>query len=259
MSVELSKVLDHIDKIRELDLEGVPPTSHVIDVVNALRADEPEPSLPREVIWRQLRSRSTTVRRPQPGRGVSELIDLTAAAAAERIRAREIDPAELFEAYRERAAADELNAFPWVADAPPAATRTPSSARWRAGGGQGPVLHRGRAEPVGLADPRGLPPAVHGDRGEEARRGGRPAARQDQPGRVRDGILERELGLRPRAQPVGPRARPGRLVGGSAAAVAAGLAPWRSAPTPAGRSASRRRFAGSSGSSRRTVRARATG
>lgn len=50
MSVELSKVLDHIEKIRELDLGGVPPTSHVIDVVNALRADEPEPSLPREVI-----------------------------------------------------------------------------------------------------------------------------------------------------------------------------------------------------------------
>ena len=50
MSVELSKVLDHIDKIRELDLEGVRPTSHVIDVVNALRADEPEPSLPVEVV-----------------------------------------------------------------------------------------------------------------------------------------------------------------------------------------------------------------
>jgi aspartyl-tRNA(Asn)/glutamyl-tRNA(Gln) amidotransferase subunit C len=50
MAAELSKVLDHIEKIRELDLDGVPPTSHVIDVVNALRADEPEPSLPREVI-----------------------------------------------------------------------------------------------------------------------------------------------------------------------------------------------------------------
>ena len=50
MSVELSKVLDHIEKIGELDLEGVPPTSHVVDVVNAFRADEPTPSLPREVI-----------------------------------------------------------------------------------------------------------------------------------------------------------------------------------------------------------------
>jgi len=50
MAAELSHVLDHIEKIRELDLEGVPPTSHVIDVVNVLRADEPAPSLPREVI-----------------------------------------------------------------------------------------------------------------------------------------------------------------------------------------------------------------
>ncbi len=48
MALELSKVLDHIEKIRELDLDGVEPTSHVIDVVNALRADEPRPSLSRE-------------------------------------------------------------------------------------------------------------------------------------------------------------------------------------------------------------------
>jgi aspartyl-tRNA(Asn)/glutamyl-tRNA(Gln) amidotransferase subunit C len=50
MAAELSKVLDHIEAIRELDLEGVPPTSHVIDVTNVLRADEPTPSLPREAI-----------------------------------------------------------------------------------------------------------------------------------------------------------------------------------------------------------------
>ncbi len=50
MAEELSNVLDHIEKIRELDLEGVAPTSHVIDVVNALRPDDPTPSLPREVI-----------------------------------------------------------------------------------------------------------------------------------------------------------------------------------------------------------------
>jgi aspartyl-tRNA(Asn)/glutamyl-tRNA(Gln) amidotransferase subunit C len=52
MASELSKVLDHIEKIRELDLDGVPPTSHVVDVVNALRADEPRPSLPAEVALR---------------------------------------------------------------------------------------------------------------------------------------------------------------------------------------------------------------
>jgi aspartyl-tRNA(Asn)/glutamyl-tRNA(Gln) amidotransferase subunit C len=53
MAQELSKVLDHIEKIRELDLDDVRPTSHVVDVVNVLRADTPEPSLPREVALAQ--------------------------------------------------------------------------------------------------------------------------------------------------------------------------------------------------------------
>lgn len=46
MAGELSKVLDHIEKIAELgDLADVPPTSHVVDVENVLREDEPRPSL----------------------------------------------------------------------------------------------------------------------------------------------------------------------------------------------------------------------
>ena len=50
-SGELSKVLDYIELIGELgDLADVPPTSHVVEVENALRADEPRPSLPREVV-----------------------------------------------------------------------------------------------------------------------------------------------------------------------------------------------------------------
>jgi aspartyl-tRNA(Asn)/glutamyl-tRNA(Gln) amidotransferase subunit C len=48
ISEELSHVLDHIEKIGELDLAGVPPTTHVVEVSNALRPDEPEPSLPRD-------------------------------------------------------------------------------------------------------------------------------------------------------------------------------------------------------------------
>jgi len=48
MASELSAVLGHIEKISELDLEGVEPTSHVVDVANALRPDEPRPSLTRE-------------------------------------------------------------------------------------------------------------------------------------------------------------------------------------------------------------------
>ncbi len=49
MTHDLSSVLDHIEKIGELDLEGVEPAAQVVDVVNALRPDEPRPSLPREV------------------------------------------------------------------------------------------------------------------------------------------------------------------------------------------------------------------
>ena len=50
MSGELSGILGHIEKIGELDLEGVKPTSHVVEVANALRPDEPRPSWPRETM-----------------------------------------------------------------------------------------------------------------------------------------------------------------------------------------------------------------
>ncbi|HEX4109217.1 MAG TPA: Asp-tRNA(Asn)/Glu-tRNA(Gln) amidotransferase subunit GatC [Solirubrobacteraceae bacterium] len=49
MAGELSRVLEHIERIGELDLDDVPPTSHVVEVANALRADVPRPCLPREV------------------------------------------------------------------------------------------------------------------------------------------------------------------------------------------------------------------
>jgi aspartyl-tRNA(Asn)/glutamyl-tRNA(Gln) amidotransferase subunit C len=50
MSSELSSVLDHIEKISQLDLEGVEPTSHVVGLENVMRADEPRASWPRERI-----------------------------------------------------------------------------------------------------------------------------------------------------------------------------------------------------------------
>jgi len=53
MARELSAVLDHIARIGELDLTDVAPTSHVVEVTGGLRADEPRPSLPREVVLAQ--------------------------------------------------------------------------------------------------------------------------------------------------------------------------------------------------------------
>ena len=53
MSGELSGILDHIEKMNELDLEGVEPTTHVIDLENVLRADDPRPSLPHDTALEQ--------------------------------------------------------------------------------------------------------------------------------------------------------------------------------------------------------------
>jgi aspartyl-tRNA(Asn)/glutamyl-tRNA(Gln) amidotransferase subunit C len=53
MARELSAVLDHVATIGELDLDGVAPTSHVIEVTGALRPDVPRPSFERDVILAQ--------------------------------------------------------------------------------------------------------------------------------------------------------------------------------------------------------------
>jgi aspartyl-tRNA(Asn)/glutamyl-tRNA(Gln) amidotransferase subunit C len=48
MAGELSGILEHVDRISTLDLDGVEPTSHVVELENVLRPDEPRPSWPRE-------------------------------------------------------------------------------------------------------------------------------------------------------------------------------------------------------------------
>lgn len=42
------KILNYIETINALDLEGVEPLTHVIDTSNVFRADEARPSLPLE-------------------------------------------------------------------------------------------------------------------------------------------------------------------------------------------------------------------
>ena len=65
---ELSKVLDYIGTISELDLDDVPPTSHVVAVENVLREDVPRPSLPREVALESAPDRAPGgFRVPSPG------------------------------------------------------------------------------------------------------------------------------------------------------------------------------------------------
>jgi len=50
MAGELSSILDHVERINELDLSDVEPTSHVVRLENVLRVDEPRPSWARESV-----------------------------------------------------------------------------------------------------------------------------------------------------------------------------------------------------------------
>jgi aspartyl-tRNA(Asn)/glutamyl-tRNA(Gln) amidotransferase subunit C len=67
MSTELSSILEHVDRIGQLDLEGVDPTSHVVELENVLRPDEPRPSWPRERVLEQAPDHSgDAFRAPSP-------------------------------------------------------------------------------------------------------------------------------------------------------------------------------------------------
>lgn len=48
MAAELNGILEHVEAIADLDLDDVPPTTHVIALENVLRSDEVAPSLERE-------------------------------------------------------------------------------------------------------------------------------------------------------------------------------------------------------------------
>ena len=70
MSRELSAILEAVENINELDLEGVEPTTHVVPLENVLREDEPRPSLPRERALEQAPdSDGVGFRVPSPGQG----------------------------------------------------------------------------------------------------------------------------------------------------------------------------------------------
>ncbi len=47
---QFNKILDHMDQLNELDTDNIEPLSHVLDLVNATRKDEPQPSLDQEAV-----------------------------------------------------------------------------------------------------------------------------------------------------------------------------------------------------------------
>ena len=167
--------------------------------------------------------------RAQPaGRvGMTDVLALTAAQAAGRRAGGDLDAPSC---SRPTAHAPPPTTSTRSCGWPTAARRTRPTAAAPLGGVPLAVKDlfctEGAPSQAGSRILEGYRPAVHRDGRRAPRPGRRAAAGQDQPGRVRHGLVERELRLRPGPQPVGPRARARRVVGGSAAAVAAGLAPW---------------------------------
>jgi aspartyl-tRNA(Asn)/glutamyl-tRNA(Gln) amidotransferase subunit A len=158
---------------------------------------------------------------------VSELIDLTAAQAAGRIRAGDLAAAELFEAYRERAAADELNAFTWVAEAAPEPN---GEAKTPLGGV--PVAVKDLFCTQGVPSQSGSkilegyrPPYSATVVRKLAEAGARLLGKTNQD-EFAMGSSNENSAYGPVLNPWDRGRVPGGSSGGSAAAVAAGLAPW---------------------------------
>jgi aspartyl-tRNA(Asn)/glutamyl-tRNA(Gln) amidotransferase subunit A len=158
---------------------------------------------------------------------VSDLLTLTAAAAAEAVRAGEIDSAELFDAYRARASADELNAFTWVADH---ATGGPDPRQAPLGGVPLAVKDlfctEGVPSQAGSRILEGYRPPYSATVVARLREAGAPLLGKTNQDEFAMGSSSENSGFGPVLNPWDNARVPGGSSGGSAAAVAAGLAPW---------------------------------
>ena len=156
-----------------------------------------------------------------------DVLDLTAAAAAARVGAGELDPRELFDAYRARAAADELNAFTWVAGESPA---EPPSADAPLGGVPVAVKDlfctEGVPSQAGSRILEGYLPPYTATVVAKLQAAGAPLLGKTNQDEFAMGSSNENSGYGPVLNPWDRTRVPGGSSGGSAAAVAAGLAPW---------------------------------
>jgi aspartyl-tRNA(Asn)/glutamyl-tRNA(Gln) amidotransferase subunit C len=58
MRSELAAILQYVEKLNTVDVEGVEPTAHAVPLVNVMREDEVEPSFDREAMMRNAPDRA---------------------------------------------------------------------------------------------------------------------------------------------------------------------------------------------------------
>jgi aspartyl-tRNA(Asn)/glutamyl-tRNA(Gln) amidotransferase subunit A len=158
---------------------------------------------------------------------VSELLELTAAAAAERVRARELDAGELFDFYRGRAADDDLNAFTWVAGAAPDADgRADAPLAGVPLAVKDLFCTEGVPSQAGSRILEGYRPPYTATVVRKLAEAGAPLMAKTNQDEFAMGSSNENSGFGPVLNPWDRARVPGGSSGGSAAAVAAGLAPW---------------------------------
>ena len=144
------------------------------------------------------------------------LVELTAKQAGEALERGEFSSRELFDAYRERAAADELNAFVWVADEAPGVEGVPLAVKDL-------FCTKGVPSQSGSRILEGYRPPYTATVVEKI---GAPLLGKTNQDEFAMGSSNENSAYGPVRNPWDRERVPGGSSGGSAAAVAAGLAPW---------------------------------
>ena len=233
MTEQLSTIIGHVQELSALDLAGVEPTAHALDLTNQVRARR------RAAV---VAARRGAAKRPRPGRrrlpraadGMTETLGPDRGAlrrAARRARALVPRARRPPTSTASTPADDGRPRLP--AHAPrgrPRARPTASTATAAAASQGVPIAlkdilcTRGEETTAGSRILEGYVPIYDGGCVTRVKAAGLDLARQDQHGRVRDGLVDRELARSASPTTRGtPTASPAARRGGSAAAVAAGL------------------------------------
>jgi aspartyl-tRNA(Asn)/glutamyl-tRNA(Gln) amidotransferase subunit A len=160
---------------------------------------------------------------------MTDVTTLTAKQAADAVTAGDLDATELFEAYRAKAAADELNAFTWVADEGAGGAGLDGASLPLAGvplAVKDLFCTEGVPSQSGSRILEGYLPPYSASVVERLTAAGAPLLAKTNQDEFAMGSSNENSGYGPVLNPWDRTRVPGGSSGGSAAAVASGAAPW---------------------------------